>query len=170
MATPQDLAASGQLKNQECRIIIRFECSNIVPPRPEKGLDCWGVGKVSEDLSFGPACRPPEIPVKNTAEESSTIRPRPGIPPMMKAPQHHEFVAVNKKEEGVGESTKDSLSHLTVDGGECFGEPQDPGGCSVNGSGEFGTQAFCPFLVPGTGLEDIQASLRAELQAHRPQP
>ena len=98
------------------------------------------------------------------------VGPGPGIAAMMKARQHHDVVALDNEEKGVGESTKDSLSHLTVDGGERFWETQDPGGRPVNGPREFGTQAAGLFLIPGQGLADVQASLRAEPQTHKPQP
>ena len=89
---------------------------------------------------------------------------------MMKAPQHDDLLAFYHEEKGVGESTKDSLPHMTVDGGECFGEPQDSSGRSVSGPREFGTQAAGFFLIPGPGLKDVEASFRAEPQTHRPQP
>ena len=54
----------------------------------------------------------------------AAVGPVPGIAAMMKAPQHHDVVALDNEEQGVVKSTKDSLSHLTVDGGERFREPQ----------------------------------------------
>jgi len=55
--------------------------------------------------------------------ELGAVSPGPGIAAMMKAPQHHDVVALDNEEQGVGKSTKDSLSHLTVDGGERSREP-----------------------------------------------
>ena len=96
------------------------------------------------------------------------VGPGPGIAAMMKAPQHHDVVALDNEEQGVVKSTKDSLSHLTMDGRVRFREPQDPGGRPVNGPREFGTQAAGLSLIPGLSLADVQASLGAEPQTQKP--
>ena len=86
---------------------------------------------------------------------------------MMKAGENQNTIPARHKQQGVGESSEDRLSHLPVDFRERFREASDASGGRINRPHELGPEAGHSLLVPSMGVEKIETRLRSELEAHR---
>ena len=85
----------------------------------------------------------------------------------MEAPEDDDLIILDRVEECIGKPVDHSLPNLAVNLRETGGKAEHGRHGDIHSARELGTQAWRSFLVPVSGLENIEPGFRPKPDSHQ---